>query len=177
MSRANLQEDMTDAAIEDWERVRPDLDASALGIVNRISLLAKHIERHDKRLLGRLDLQPWAYEVLAALRRQGPPYQLSPTNLRRFAMLSSGAMTTRLDRLEERGLVVRSLSPYDRRSFVTTLTPAGLELADQAISARLAGIRRVLTRILPAEQEQLAQLLRKLMVTLTDEAMGIIEPI
>jgi DNA-binding MarR family transcriptional regulator len=168
---------MTDAMIEDWERVRPDLDASGLGIVNRISLLAKHIERHDKRLLSRFDLQPWAYEVLAALRRQGAPYELSPTDLRRVAMLSSGAMTTRLDRLEERGLVARSLSPDDRRSFVITLTPAGLELADRAISTRLAGVERILNLIRPAEQEELAQLLRRLMVTLTDEAAGIVEPI
>jgi DNA-binding MarR family transcriptional regulator len=92
-------------------------------------------------------------------------------------MLSSGAMTTRLDRLEERGLVARSLSPDDRRSFVITLTPAGLELADRAISTRLAGVERILNLILPAEQEELAQLLRRLMVTLTDEAAGIIEPI
>ncbi len=161
--------DHVDLMIEDWARERPDLDARGLGIVSRISLLAKHFDRRDRVVLKDLDLQPWGYEVLIALRRQGPPYQLSPTELRRLDLLSSGGMTARLDRLEKRGLVERSLSPDDRRSFIITLTPEGRELADKAITARLAEIERLLGSIEGGAREEIESLLRRLLAVFAHE--------
>ncbi len=165
-----MERDDVDRFIELWGRERPDLDVRPLGIVNRISLLAKHLEARDKRVLSHLELPPWAYEVIVALRRQGEPYQLSPTKLRQTTLLSSGAMTARLDRLEGRGLVKRSLSSEDRRSFVVTLTPAGRELADAAVAARTAEIEAVVDSLSPDEREDLASLLRKLLLSLSPPA-------
>lgn len=163
--------DHVDLIIQDWARERSDLTARGLGIVSRISLLAKYFDRRDKTVLSELGLQPWAYEVLVALRRQGPPFQLSPTELRRLELLSSGGMTARLDRLEKRGLVQRSLSPADRRSFVITLTAEGRKLADRAITARLKEIERLLGSLDPTERESLADLLRKLLAVFTHEVV------
>ncbi len=134
--------------------------------MSRIVLLAKHFQHIDKGLLKRVGLTLWAYEVLVALRRQGPPYRLSPTELRRLAVLSSGAMTNRLDRLEERGLVKRSADPNDRRGVLITLLPRGRELADQAIAERLAQIERVLKPLNRRERAATAESLKKLLLEL-----------
>ncbi len=161
--------DLVDELVQTWARERPDLDVSKLAVVSRISLLAKHFDRQDREALNRIGLQPWAYEVIVALRRHGPPYQLSPTELRRMAVLSSGAMTTRLDRLEERGLITRSLSSLDRRSFVVTLTPAGQELADRAIATRLEEVERWLAPLSDEDREVLSALLRQLLLGVATE--------
>lgn len=153
-----------DQLIQDWSRERPELDTEGLGIANRISLAGKAFYQVDKLALKPLGLAPWACDVLLALRRQGEPYQLTPTDLRKGTLLTSGAMTARLNRLEERGLVQRTLDSYDRRSFQVNLTERGRVLADQALEARLEAVGRWLAPLTTAECEAAAGFLRRLLV-------------
>lgn len=153
-----------DHLVDDWQRERPEIDARGLGITSRITLLRKVLAREDKRALAPLGLAPWACDVLLALRRQGPPHQLTPTRLRELALLTSGAMTTRLDRLEEASLVKRKLDSDDRRSFQIRLTKEGRNLADQAIELRLNAVEKLLAPLGADERETAADLLRKLLV-------------
>jgi DNA-binding MarR family transcriptional regulator len=159
-----MRRDLVDQVLEDWKAERPDLDSSSLGIASRIGLLCKVLSKRDKQALANLDLAPWACDVLLALRRQGPPYELTPTDLRRVTLLTSGATTTRLDGLEAAGLVVRSPAPDDRRSFRIALTEEGLGLANRAIETRLQMVDELVSVLGEEEQELAAGLLRKLLL-------------
>ncbi len=162
-----MPSDAVDIILEEWDRSRPQLDVTGLAVMSRILLLAKHFRQLETKLLERAGLTPWAFEVLSALLRQGPPYRLSPTELRRHAVLSSGAMTNRLDRLEGEGLVKRSADPKDRRGVVITLLPRGRKLAEQAIAERLTRIDRLLQPLDKRARAATAQNLKKLMLDLT----------
>jgi len=162
--------DQVDEILRQWEDQRPDLDVSPLGILSRIIRLSKHIERNVKAVLAPLELDSWSFDVLAALRRQGKPYGLSPTELRRSALLTSGAMTNRIDRLEERGLVERRANPEDRRAIEVRLTARGLELIDRAVVARLHLAEKLASRLDEDNQIELSRLLRKLLVGTSNEA-------
>ncbi len=159
-----MRNDLVDQLIEDWGRERSEVDAGGLGVTSRISLLGKVFSGEDKRTLAPLNLAPWACDVLLALRRQGPPYRLTPTELRKLTLLTSGAMTTRLDRLEEAGLVRRNLDVDDRRSFQVSLTDDGRQLADRAFTARLEMVEARLAPLSAEECEVAAGLLRKLLL-------------
>lgn len=156
--------DPVDLFIEQWNRERPDLDPSALGVVSRVLMLAKHLEQSADRALARFDLSLWQFDVLAALRRSGPPFRLSPTQLTQLVTLTSGAMTNRLDRLEELALVKRETDPDDRRGVLIVLTPAGRSRVDEAITARLEEARRNLAELPPAQKKKLAAMLRILLI-------------
>ena len=161
--------DQVDNMLSQWEEERPDLDASPLGILNRIVRLGKHIEADLRRALAPFGLDTWSFDVLAALRRQGAPYALSPTALRRASLLTSGAMTNRIDRLEERGLVERVADPNDRRAIRVYLKPVGLGLIEAAIEARLNAAKDLVECLAHQEQHQLSQLLRKLLLAKPEE--------
>ena len=107
--------DQVDELLQDWNAERPELDYSALGVVVRIQLLGKLLQRSAEAALRPLQLKLWEYDVLSALRRKGRPYEQPATELARLTMLTTGAMTTRIDRLEEKGLVTRTTDPNDRR--------------------------------------------------------------
>ena len=164
-------QDQVDRILKQWDDERPDLDASGLGVLSRVLRLGKHIEADLRRSLAPFGLDPSSFDVLAALRRQGKPYSLSPTELRRAAMLSSGAMTNRIDRLEERSLVERSADPNDRRGLRVHLTPEGLSLIDQALEIRFSSAEELASRLADDELDQLARLLRKLLLTKPDEVI------
>lgn len=159
-----MERDPVDLFIEQWERERPDLDASALAIVSRVIMLAKHLEQRADRALERFGLGLWQFDVLAALRRSGPPFKLSPSRLMQFVALTSGAMTNRIDRLEAAGLVLREDDPHDRRGVRIALTDEGKRLVDEAISARLDDARRSIASLTGGDDEKLAALLRRLML-------------
>jgi DNA-binding MarR family transcriptional regulator len=165
-----MEPDRVDLFIEQWNRERPDLNPAALGVVSRVLMLAKGLEQSADRALARFGLSLWQLDVLTALRRSGKPFQLSPTQLMELVTLSSGAMTNRIDRLEQLGLVVRERDPNDRRGVLICLTPEGRKLVDNAIVVRLADARRNLTPFTKAEQRTLAALLRKLLSGLRDQA-------
>ncbi len=160
--------------MEQWSRERPDLDPAALSVVSRLLMLYRHLEQDADRALAIHGIALWQFDVLAALRRSGPPFVLSPTALTRLVTLSSGAMTNRIDRLEEMGLVARQEDPSDRRGVLIALTPKGRQLVDESVATRLAEARSLLAPLSPEEVETLAGLLRRLVISLRGQtaAMG-----
>ena len=156
--------DLVDTIIEQWGRERPDLDSTGMEVAARVFLLARRLERRLDEVLAPLGLTLWQFDVLATLRRSGPPYQLSPTRLMQASMLSSGAMTNRLDRLEAAGLVRREADPNDRRGLRISLTPEGHAVINRAIAARFEEARRNCRPLTDAQRTQLADLLRALLV-------------
>jgi DNA-binding MarR family transcriptional regulator len=157
-------EDAVDQILAQWERERPDLDCSPMGIIGRISQLQREVFLAQRVTFSRHDLDAPSFDVLAALRRAGPPYQLTPTALMRSALVTSGAITQRLDRLEERGLITRERSESDGRAVVVTLTAAGKAALDAALPDHLETERGLLDGLSTADREQLADLLRRLLV-------------
>ena len=151
-----------DAVFEVWARARPDLDSSPIGIVGRVSRLARELEVLMEPTYREHGLEGGWYDVLATLRRSGPPYRLRPNELAGTTMLTSSGTTKRLDRLETAGLIARTPDPTDRRGTQITLTDAGHAALDARIEAHLDNERDLIAALSPAEQEQLAGLLRKL---------------
>jgi len=158
--------DGVDAIIEQWRREQPDLDISPIGVIGRISRLSREIERRLEPVYAASGLEPGWYDVLATLRRAGPPYRLRPTDFTATLMLTSSGTTKRLDRLEAAGYITREPDPSDRRGVLITLTPQGRSLVDDAAVKHMANERRILSGLTAAEQRQLADLLRKLSLTL-----------
>ncbi|KSW27088.1 MULTISPECIES: MarR family transcriptional regulator [unclassified Pseudomonas] len=157
-------------AAEQWRQQLPGLDTAGMVVLGRLAEAAQLIARdHLNPLFARFGLQPGEFDVLATLRRSGPPYRLTPTTLYEAAMISSGSMTNRLDRLEKAGLVQRLPNPEDGRGTLVGLSEAGLTLIDGAVNAHVANQRRVLAGLDAAEQVQLAGLLEKLLATLPDD--------
>ncbi len=160
------ERDGVDLIIEQWERERPDLDSSPIGVIGRISRLARELERRLETVYREHGLEPGWHDVLATLRRQGPPYQLRPTDFAGSLMLTSSGTTKRLDRLEQAGLIKRSPDPEDRRGTLITLTSAGSSLIDNVTEAHLANEHRLLGALTDAERRRLADLLRELQLGL-----------
>lgn len=161
-----MQQDHVDQIMAQWRRERPDLDPSPMGVIGRISRAALTLGRELEATFAGFGLNRGEFDVLATLRRSGPPYRLTPTALFTDLMLSSGAMTNRLDRLEQAGLIARTPDPADRRGTLVGLTPSGLELIDNAVAAHLANEQRLLGPLSADDREQLAQLLRRLLRSL-----------
>ncbi|HYO35885.1 MAG TPA: MarR family transcriptional regulator [Geodermatophilus sp.] len=159
-------EDAVDLILEQWARERPDLDCSPMGIIGRITQLQREVHLAQRDTFARHGLDAPSFDVLAALRRAGTPYQLTPTALMRTALVTSGAITQRLDRLEERGVITRTRSEADGRAVVVTLTRAGRDALDAALPDHLETERGLLEGLTAAELDQLAVLLRRFLVTL-----------
>ncbi len=154
--------DHVDYILEQWAQERPDLDASPMGIVGRISRLSRVHEQAIANTFSTFELGPDEFDVLATLRRSGSPYELNPKHLRQSMMITSATMTHRLDKLEQRGLVRRSNDPNDRRGIIVHLTREGKDVVDRALAAHLATERRLIAHVSQRDQTQLAHLLRKL---------------
>jgi len=157
-----MEADDIDIVLEQWARERPDLDHGPIGIVGRISRLARELEQRMEPTYRARGLEGGWYDVLATLRRSGPPYQLRPSELTGTVMLTSSGTTKRLDRLETAGLIARTPDPTDRRGTLITLTEAGHAALDATIEAHLDNERELIAGLTAREQEQLAALLRKL---------------
>lgn len=159
--------DRADIAVEQWARERPDLPALPMAVFGRLSDAVELVMRdHMNPLFAEVGLQPGEFDVLATLRRSGEPYILSPTKLYEAAMISSGGMTNRLDRLERAGFVERRPDPHDRRGKLIALTEAGRRVIDETIGRHVANEERLLAALSSKEQEQLNQLLKKLIAAL-----------
>ena len=166
MTIASEVRDAVDLILDQWGRERPDLDCSPMGIIGRISQLQREVHLAQRSTFARHGLDAPSFDVLAALRRAGPPYQLTPTALMRTALVTSGAITQRLDRLEEKGLITRERSDADGRAVVVTLTDAGRAALDSALPDHLETERALLAGLSDREREQLATLLRRFLVAL-----------
>ena len=154
--------DHVDLVIEQWHHAKPELDTRAMGIVGRIFRLAEIMEQQTSNVLAEHGLTQWEFDVLGTLRRQGKPYSLTPTALMAATLLSSGAMTNRINRLEERGYVERTPSADDRRSFQVSPTPRGLRAIDAAMAPRFAEATAAVKSLSAKERSLLTDLLRKL---------------
>jgi DNA-binding MarR family transcriptional regulator len=161
--------DHVDRIVEAWQRERPDLEVTALGQLARLFRTAHLADLHLGKGLAHIDLQPGWFDLLAALRRAGKPYELNPTELMRTTMLSSGGITKRLDRLASEGLVERRPDPDDRRGILVRLTARGLGLIDAAIAAHTENEEKLLAGLSSAERSRLDGLLRKLLALLENE--------
>lgn len=159
-----MKKDAFDDTREQWERERPDLDPSGAEVIWRISFLHKQLKKLAGKKLDRFELPVWSFDVLAALRRGGPPYQATPTELCEATLLTSGAMTNRLDRLEDAGVVERLPDPGDRRGLLIRLTPRGKALVDEAAKVRFDQANDAVSSLTATERRQLAFLLRKLVI-------------
>lgn len=160
------ERDGVDLILEQWRLERPDLDASAIGVIGRVSRLARELEQRLEPVYREQGLDGGWYDVLATLRRAGPPYRLRPTEFTSALMLTSSGTTKRLDRLEQAGLIARGPDPEDRRGTLISLTDAGRRLIDAAVEAHLDNERRILAALSESEQRRLADLLRKLQLGL-----------
>jgi DNA-binding MarR family transcriptional regulator len=157
------QMDRAARAMEQWGRERPDLDVSPMGIIGRLNEVSSLIARDRLApVFARFGLQSGEFDVLATLRRSGSPYALTPTDLYEATMVTSGAMTARLDRLEKAGLIQRAPHPSDRRGVVVQLTAKGLALIDEALTAHVANEHEILAGLTSEDRQVLAKLLAKL---------------
>ncbi|HZD73078.1 MAG TPA: MarR family transcriptional regulator [Actinomycetota bacterium] len=161
-------QDHVDQILEEWSRQRPDLDVSPMGIIGRMSRLSRFLEHSIGEVLAGHGLNEPQFAVLAALRRAGPPHCLSPTDLYNSLLVSSGAMTNRLRRLEVAGLVKRMPDPHDGRGLLVALTRKGQRVIDEAVDAHTANEHRLLAALTPADRETLAHLLRRLLLQFED---------
>jgi DNA-binding MarR family transcriptional regulator len=159
--------DRADTAIKQWARERPDLPSLPMAVLGRLCEAAERVTRdHFDPLFAQAGLQSGEFDVLATLRRSGDPYMLSPTRLYEAAMISSGGMTARLDRLEHAGLIERRPDPNDRRGKLIALTEQGREVIDATITRHVANEQRILAPLTQAEQQKLDALLKKLIAGL-----------
>lgn len=155
--------DRASRAAAQWRRERPDVDPFSMELLGRLAEAAQRLAREGQApFFARHGLQPGEFDVLATLRRSGPPYALAPTALYEAAMISSGGMTARLDRLEAAGLIARRPNPADRRGAFAALTEAGRELIDRILPEHVANQRALLAGLNAEEQAALSFLLGRL---------------
>src|SRR3954453_14250343 len=162
------ERDGVDRMIEQWSVEWPELDVSPIGVIGRISRLSRELEARLEPVYREHGLEHGWHDVLATLRRTGPPFKLRPTDLTSTLMLTSSGTTKRLDRLEAAGLIAREPDPADRRGTLIALTDKGRELIDGLTPHHLANEDRLLAALDPDERERLAGLLRKLMLGLPE---------
>ena len=155
--------DEVDEVMAAWQRERPDLATSPMAVWSRIHRLAGLLDAARKRCFAEHGLEIWEFDVLAALRRAGEPYQLSPGQLLHQTHVTSGTMTNRVDRLCDRGLVTRHAAPSDGRSVVVGLTGAGRRAVDNALEALVELEESLLAGWSAGERESLAAMLRRLL--------------
>jgi DNA-binding MarR family transcriptional regulator len=156
--------DEVDDLVDAWARERADLDLAPVEVFSRISRLSRHLDLARRDAFAAHHIESWEFDVLAALRRAGAPYELSPGRLLRETLVTSGTMTNRVDRLESRGFVGRQPDPADRRGVLVRLLPAGKAAVDGAFGALLDAEQALLAALSPSDRETLAGLLRRLLV-------------
>ncbi|WP_445678557.1 MarR family winged helix-turn-helix transcriptional regulator [Radicibacter daui] len=156
--------DRAEFAWRQWQREKPELNSFPMAVLGRLNEASQVISQGRLvPLFARYGLQRGEFDVLATLRRSGAPYRLTPTALYEAAMISSGGMTSRLDRMEKAGLVRREPHPDDRRAFLVALTEKGHALLDEVLPAHVENERTILAALSPDEQEQLYRLMGKLL--------------
>lgn len=161
--------DSVSRLIDDWHKEVPELDPSSLGVFGRITRLSAHLGRRAERWLGPLGLTWETFSMIATLRRSGAPFELRPSDLVRLSLLSSGAMTNRIDRVEALELVVRLRDPNDRRGVIVKLTDKGQSLAEKAIAIHFEEMAGLLSPLPAKDRTMLADILTRLLVSLEDE--------
>lgn len=147
--------------IEQWAAARPDLDVSPMGLIGRLHRLAALLNDELRPIFAEAGLGDGDFDVLAALRRSDPPHELTPGQLAATTMVTSGAMSKRIDRLERLGLVRRAVSDDDARSRRISLTEEGFALVDELLEKHVANEHRLVAGLSAAERSRLARLLEE----------------
>jgi DNA-binding MarR family transcriptional regulator len=160
--------DEVDDLVAAWRAQRPDLDVEPMQVLSRISRLSRHLDIARRGAFAEHGLESWEFDVLSALRRQGPPFQLTPGALLRATLVTSGTMTNRIDRLAAANLVRREPDPRDKRGVLVTLTSAGRERVDAALDGLLRRERVLLAGLGVGERQDLADLMRILLAPFDD---------
>ncbi|WMC10810.1 MarR family transcriptional regulator [Oceanimonas pelagia] len=160
--------DQIDRIVTLWQRARPDLNFDSTQVIGRVVRLEYFITRRVLQDLARFDLNVGEFDVLAALRRHPPCFQLSPNQLQSMVLISSGALTNRINRLESRGLVTRAQADHDRRGVIVTLTDDGFRVVEEAVKNHLAAEAELAGTLSAEEQQQFAALLKKMLLAVED---------
>ncbi|MEI2385814.1 MarR family transcriptional regulator [Breoghania sp. JC706] len=164
MTESDTPQDRAALAALQWRRERPDIDPFPMEVIGRLTELAQVLTRDRLNpFFASFGLQNGEFDVLATLRRSGPPFALTPTVLYEAAMISSGGMTARIDRLEKAGLIERRKHPTDRRGTLVALTDKGKTLIDDMLPAHVANEQAMLANLTGEEQIALNGLLTKLL--------------
>jgi DNA-binding MarR family transcriptional regulator len=166
LSMVNEAQDHVDELLAQWRRERPDLDVVALGVYGRLFRVVQLSDDELAKGLAQYGLQQGWFDLLAALRRAGAPYELNPTSLMRATLLSSSGMTKRLDRIEEAGLIERRPDPNDRRGTLVRLTRRGKNVIDRAVETHVNNEKRLLGVLTTAERRTLDRVLKSLLINL-----------
>ena len=164
-----MAQDQIDQLLEQWSRERPDLDASSMGILGRLAILGRILDHGVEQILQRHSLSFPEFDMLVILRRFGPPFRHSVSELCAHSFLSSGAMTNRVDRLEQKGLIRREPNPEDRRGVLVVLTKKGRTLIDQVVPERLKEGHERVSVLSKKDRQQLETLLTRFLVALSAE--------
>jgi DNA-binding MarR family transcriptional regulator len=164
--------DAVDVIVRQWHRERPGLDTSAKGVTGRVIRLGGLFQQAFAEAYEPLGLSETDFGILSPLRRAGEPYALTPTELARQRMLTSGGTTAAIDRVARMGLVTREPNPADRRGSLVRLTPRGLEAIDRAMEVHAEVEQGLVEALTPADRDRLAGLLRTLLLRLEDPADG-----
>lgn len=164
--------DAIDAVINQWRKVRHDVDLWPMQVLGRIARLCRVLERENKQFLAQHGLEPFEFDVLTTLRRAGDPSELTPSALFKATLVTSGAITNRIDRMESKGLVERVRDHDDRRSVRIRLTPHGRDVLDAIFGLHLANMERILQPLDKPTREQLASGLRLLLESFGDTSLS-----
>ncbi|RNL83308.1 MarR family transcriptional regulator [Halostreptopolyspora alba] len=162
--------DNVDWRLDQWRTERPDIDPTPMGVMARIQRACRLLERELRDNFARYDLEIWEFDITSTLLRSGPPYQLTAGQLVESSMVTSGAITNRIDRLVAKGLVTREVDPRNRRSVLVALTDHGKELIDRVVVAHVDLEAKLLSELGGRDQELLAGLLRQLLIGLGDNS-------
>lgn len=165
-------EDEVEQLVAGWRRALPGVNVSPLEVLSRVTRLAHHLERQRSIVFARHDLETWTFDVLSALRRSGPPFDLSPGQLLAETLVTSGTMTNRLNHLEQRGLVRRKPDPKDARSVRVRLTAHGRRRVESALKDLVVREDALLNGLDDEQRSTLASLL-KIVVAPFDSSIGI----
>ncbi|WP_312995790.1 MarR family winged helix-turn-helix transcriptional regulator [Achromobacter animicus] len=164
--------DLVDLVISQWAKECPSQDFSAMSVVARLFRLNAFAARNVNRTFRQYNLHQGEFDVLATLYRTGAPHAMNPQKLVEALLLTSGAMTNRLDRLEQAGLLVRNPNPEDRRGIIVSLTAEGLRVIKVVLKDYLADLNEFLEPLSAAERRQLAGLLKKLLLKQDQDTPG-----
>lgn len=157
-----MERDFVDDVLDQWRAQRPDLDPAPLSVLARLTRIARRVTRRLDETLKDYGVLHADLDILATLRRAGPPYELTLSEIARWMLAGNSTMTSRLDRLVAAGLADRRQNPENRRTALIRLTPAGLALVDEAVAAELAAQETLVSGLSGEEQRELADLLRRL---------------
>ncbi|MCP1312904.1 MULTISPECIES: MarR family winged helix-turn-helix transcriptional regulator [unclassified Halomonas] len=158
--------DHVDRILAQWQRQRPDLDVAPMGTLGRLKRLNQVLTRAMEKTWAPFGLNESSFDVLATLRREGPPFALSPSALMASTLVTSGTMTHRLQQLEKAGLIERIKNPEDGRGFLISLSEKGFALIDEAVGAHVDMQHALVGGLTDTQRDELDALLKQMLESL-----------